>query len=196
MTREEILKAAIANANGQNPVELAKQMQEFLDGEPKPQPKQSTIADYEAAMKRTEEVMQHIAEAKNDPLDEFYIDPNRVPDSWTLEWKTIPKEQVKMILHAREHDTEKSKRKPPTYPKIKPQNHCRPWKDAELLQAADLVKDARSRYDLEHIAWELGRTCKGLVDALYKGLVPIDPAKLHKSAFPRWSKVPHPKAPE
>lgn len=110
MTREEILKAAIANANGQNPVELAKQMQEFLDGEPKPQPKQSTIADYEAAMKRTEEVMQHIAEAKNDPLDEFYIDPNRVPDGWTLEWKTIPKEQVKMILHAREAEEKKPKR--------------------------------------------------------------------------------------
>ena len=110
MTREEILLAALANANGQNPVELAKQMQEFLDGEPKPQPKQSTIADYEAAMKRTEEVMQHIAEAKNDPLDEFYIDPNRVPDNWTLEWKTIPKEQVKMILHAREAENKKPKR--------------------------------------------------------------------------------------
>lgn len=110
MTREEILKAAIANANGQNPVELAKQMQEFLDGEPKPQPKQRTIADYEAAMKRTEEVMGRIAEAKNDPSDEFFVDPNRVPDSWTLEWKTIPKEQVRMILHAREAEEKKPKR--------------------------------------------------------------------------------------
>ena len=82
MTREEILKAAIANANGQNPVELAKQMQEFLDGEPKPQPKQSAIANYEAAMKRTEEVMGRIAEAKNDPSDEFYIDRSKVVGGW------------------------------------------------------------------------------------------------------------------
>lgn len=196
MTREEILKAAIANANGQNPVELAKQMQEFLDGEPKPQPKQNTIADYEAAMKRTEEVMGRIAEAKNDPSDEFYIDRSRVPDGWDIEWKTIPKEQVPMILYTREHNTGKPKRKSPTYPKVRPPNHCKPWKDDELLQAADLVKDAKTRRDLENIAWKLGRTRKGFVDALYKGLVPIDPAKLHKSAFPNWDKVPYPKAPE
>jgi hypothetical protein len=177
-------------------VELAKQMQEFLDGEPKPQPKQSTIADYEAATKRTEEVMQHIAKAENSSLDDFYVDYYRVPDSWTLEWKTIPKEQVQMILHAREHDTGKSKRKSPTYPKVRPPNHCKPWKDEELLKAADLVKDAKTRRDLENIAWQLGRTLKGFVDCLYKGLVPIDPATLHKTAFPYWDKVPHPKAPE
>lgn len=194
MTREEILKAAIANANGQNPVELAKQMQEFLDGEPKPQPKQSTIADYEAAMKRTEEVMQQIGQEKNSS-DEFYIDPNGVPDNWTLEWKTTAKE-IPMILYSREQNEEKSKRKSPTYPKVRPPNHCKPWKDDELLQAADLVKDAKTRRDLENIAWKLGRTRKGFVDALYKGLVPIDPAKLHKSAFPMWDKVPYPKAPE
>ena len=110
MTREEILKAAIANANGQNPVELAKQMQEFLDGEPKPQPKQSAIANYEAAMKRTEEVMGRIAEAKNDPSDEFYIDRSKVVGGWDMEWKTIPREQVKMILHAREAEEKKPKR--------------------------------------------------------------------------------------
>lgn len=184
MTREEILKAAIANANGQNPVELAKQMQEFLDGEPKPQPKQSAIADYEAAMKRTEEVMQHIAKAENSSLDEFYIDRSRVPDGWDVEWKTVP-----MVLNTR-------KRKSPTYPKVRPQNHCKPWKDEDLLKAADLVKDARTRYDLENIARVLGRTSKGFVDALYKGLVPVDPAQLHKSAFPNWDKVPYPKAPE
>lgn len=153
MTREEILKAALANANGQNPVELAKQMQEFLDGEPKPQPK----------IGGSELTIASLGEAQ-------------------------------MIFHAPKHDTEKSKRKSPTYPKVRPPNHCKPWTDEELLKAADLVKDARTRRDLENIARQLGRTSKGFVECLYKGLVPIDPATLHKSAFPHWDKVPGPKA--
>ena len=107
MTREEILLAALANANGQNPVELAKQMQEFLDGEPKPQ--QKNLAS---------------------------------------ECTIVPLRETQMILHAPKHDTEKSKRKSPTYPKVKPSNYCRPWKDEELIRAADLVKDAKTRHDL------------------------------------------------
>ena len=87
MTREEILLAALANANGQNPVELAKQMQEFLDGEPKPQPKQSTDEpNVEGSMAPVQAALELSAAKKDDAPERN----NRV-------WSEIEVEKVKIL---------------------------------------------------------------------------------------------------
>jgi len=159
MTLDEIMTAALKHANGQDPVDLAQRMKDFLDGK----------------LSSTTTLQLPAPDAKT------------IQNKPTIENK--PKED-------RPIKTGKKKRKSPTYPKVRPPNHCKPWQDEELVKAADLVKDARKRRDLEKIARQLGRTLKEFLEALYKGVIPVDPAQLHKRAFPNWDKVPYPKAPE
>lgn len=176
MTREEILKMAAANANGGNMMELARQMQEFLNGG-----NTNARVQHEALIISTKKAIESA------PKDEFYVDPENGP----------PLPFGEPIQKAEpQAPTPDQKRKPPKKPKSVPLNHCKPWTDEDYLQAADLVQQARSPQDLSHIAWKIGRTRKALNEAIYKGKIPLNPVKLNKSAFPNWAKVPFPPEPK
>lgn len=162
MTREEILKLASANANGQNLMDLVQKIEAYLNGDSPKIP----IEVYKERIKQTQNLIEHA------PRDEFYVDPNNAPA---------------VTEDARKYPFKKRKR-----PTIAPTNHCVRWTAHQKKKAAELIKQAKLPSDLPYIAQQLGRTEKALKVSLHKGLFPVDPKTLNKTAFPHWDKVPYP----
>lgn len=219
MTRKEILLlAAIIAKEEDNIIALAEEIADFLMmdeiEEEEPAPKNNTPKKPESlseikdpvknrmwnmpedlnvppreAEERMREIMGKIGKADK---SEFYVDPQKAPTGWSVEWKTVSVPRTPMVLYARETKSKKP-RKSPTPPKIIPPNHRNHWSDEDKIKTAEMVEKAETEEELNRIAVEIGRTERALREAIFKGVLPLDPSKLNKNAFPNWKKVPYPK---
>lgn len=116
--------------------------------------------------------------------DEFYNPSNRAPEKKPEEKSASPSPSKAAKPERKKTRKKHAQANPP------PKNHCMPWTDDDKYEAVELIEKAESPHDLNHIAWQIGRTRKALNEAIYKGLLPLDPTKLNKRAFPFWVKVP------
>lgn len=203
MTREEILKAALAHANGENPLELANKMIAFLEDDGKVAPskeeehknrsiEQIKEVEKRYAEKRAAENLNLIPPAEK---NEFYIDPEKIPDHPFLPFGAyrIKQEGTTTGPEGDAH-IDRPKRKSPTEPENRPGNHRRKWLDDDKLKAAALLEKAKTEQDILDAAAILGRTRDGIMEQAYKGYLPIDHTRLEKKLFPLWKKVPFKKA--
>lgn len=53
---------------------------------PTADPKKSRLSSLQSAKKRAEEIRQHGGDLE-DGTDDFWVDPQMIPDGWTYEWK-------------------------------------------------------------------------------------------------------------
>lgn len=196
MTREEILKAALAHANGKNPLELANEMIAFLKADEnvasskEEERKEQAIEQIKQAEKRYAEkrVTEIMGSFTHDEKDEFYIPPERVPAHPFLPFGA-PEINPTATSEGDTH-TDRPKRKSPTMPENRLANQSRRWKEEDRFTAAALIEKAKTEQDIEDAAITLGRTKKGLIEQAYRGFLPIDHTRLEKKLFPLWKKVP------
>jgi hypothetical protein len=194
MTREEILKAALAHANGKNPLELANEMIAFLKADEgdtsskEEERKKQAIEQIKQAEKRYKRVTEIMGSFTHDEKDEFYIPPERVPAHPFLPF-AAPKINSTAGPEGDTH-TDRQKRKSPTTPENRPEKHRLKWSDDDKLKAAALLEKAKTEQDILDAAASIGRTRDGIMEQAYKGHLPIDHTRLEKKLFPMWKKVP------
>lgn len=198
MTREEILKAALAHANGKNPLELANEMIAFLEKDEKvasskeEEHKKQSIDQIKQAEKRYKRAAEIMGSFTHDEKDEFYIPPERVPAHPFLPF-AAPRIKQEGTTTGPEGDThtDRPKRNSPTAPENPPAQYRRKWSEPDKRYAAALLEKAKTEQDILDAAASLGRTRDGIMEQAYKGYLPIDHTRLEKKLFPMWKKVPH-----